>query len=288
MDIYLNSVIPLNNAKNQVPGQKSKPHGIASDNRGHFYVTDLTGCVRVFNDSADYMFLFAVGRPSPKDVGTVLHNGQLSAAGISISGENVFVGFALSYIPSFLENHAELLRRPPAFTGISIHKLDGSHVFTFHTACWPYDITASDKELFVTGQKSFEIMSPALAPEWTRRQVRSLSTPEPQSKLQIQGSCLSKSKELLLTNSYSSWLGYQKFNGIYRFSTSGAYLGCITDGATSDMRGLTTTPDEDAKLLVVTSTEVRVFRWYLQEHNQRNDKEDMLPQTPLPKIEKES
>ena len=226
----------------QLPGQISKPYGIAVDTRGYFYVTDLTGRVRVFDDNARYLFSFSVGFKSDEEV---------SAAGIAIAGENVIVGHVSTRTLSmFLQNKSP--------SRISVHKLDGSCFMTYPTDFWSLDITASDLDTFSTGNKCFEIIE---RDSWGKR-VRQLflSPPKPHLGFQIQGSCLTKSKELLLTNNYSSWLGYHRFDCIYRFTTSGTYLGCITEGATSDMRGLAT-DDKDEKLFVVSRTKVTVYRW---------------------------
>ena len=78
-------------------------------------------------------------------------------------------------------------------------------------------------------------------------------------KLHTRGVCLTSNNELMVVNGSST--ADEKFS-VFRYSMSGHYLGCITDGVKPESWGIHEgTIDGARKLFIVSKNTVSVFRW---------------------------
>ena len=197
-----------------------------------YYVTSRTKFVRVYDSDGRYLRQFHAVAPasSSKLLYTVHCLAQDKATGLLVLGA--------SYSRS---------------SCLSIHHTNGKHVNSIKIAIEPTFIAITSRSIFIVSShpdKLVHMVDPTSG--------RALVTLSPTDGVGLlwspSGICCSQFDDIYVANK-----AVDESRGVYRFSASGEYMGCVTTVVASPY-GLTLT-DDDHRMIVADYQSVKVFRF---------------------------
>ncbi|XP_072050086.1 uncharacterized protein [Amphiura filiformis] len=208
--------------------QKSYPWNVVVSTYGRIFTTQQTSHVNVCDTTGTFKYQFATR--SPSNVSCTAQNAEL--IGLAIDNQGcVFVG---EYTQQY----------------ISKHLLDGSHISSIKVPISPCYIAVPSQDHIIV---SSGWGGTAHILDTNGNIIHTLNPPPSVNTWNPCGICYTSDDEIYLANcAYGGGCG-----GIYRYSKSGQYLGCIIKHVEYPA-GLTLT-DDDNTLVVVEEKSVKVF-----------------------------
>ena len=207
--------------------QSTNAYSVAVNPAGQFYASPYNvKKICMFESDGQYRSQFAAISPS----------------GVASDAENSsLMGLAINHKDQLLVGETNKKY-------ISVHDLNGTHITSFKVSISPYYIaTTSFGNIIVSanGTKGVQIL------DSTGTLQHTIDNPTCVSSWNTTGVCCSTNDEICINN-------YGTPKGVYYFSSTGVYLGCITTDVKAP-RGVTLMP-EDHKIAVVDEDAVKIFR----------------------------
>ncbi|XP_072046443.1 E3 ubiquitin-protein ligase TRIM71-like [Amphiura filiformis] len=212
-------------------GQKSQPWNVVVSQDGRIFITHLVSHVNVYDQNGTYKYQFPTKSPS-----NVSSDAQ----------DTMLYGLAL-------DNQGCLLVGECRETYISKHRLDGSHVSSIAVTIQPSFIVVTSTGKLIVSNGSFALSPIAKVLDPTGNILHTLNRPSGVSSWWPFGICCTADDDIYIANCALASNGA----GIYCYSISGQYIGCITKELDYPT-GLALIENEN-KLLVVVNKRVKIF-----------------------------
>ncbi|XP_072045817.1 E3 ubiquitin-protein ligase TRIM71-like [Amphiura filiformis] len=211
-------------------GQKSRPWNVVVSQDGRIFITHMVSHVNVYDPNGTYKYRFPT--ESPSNVSSDAQDTELC-------------GLAL-------DNQGCLLVGEINQKYISKHRLDGSHVSSIKVSIPPgyIAVTSTDNLIVSNGNCSHPPIVQVVDP--TGNILHTLNPPSGVSLWYPFGICCT-ADDIYIAN----WQPARNGGGIYCYSISGQYMGCITQEVDWSA-GLALIENEN-KLLVVEEKKVKIF-----------------------------
>ena len=213
------------------PGQTSNPWDVCISKEGHFFVTDQTAYVKIFEPEGQYLRQFYT--KSPDGITSVMTESQLRGIVIDKKGYLLVGNSTQRYI--------------------SKHTLDGEQISCMKVTLPPGFLAMTPENQLIISPLStnpgVQIWDETGEPLTTIRAPPELDTWYPW------GVCCSDD-DIIYVNSYDT----DKKGGVYSFNVKGDYLGCVTTAVTC-AEGLAIAGEDDNRLLVAqyNGNKVKIF-----------------------------
>ncbi|XP_072016230.1 uncharacterized protein [Amphiura filiformis] len=205
-------------------GTTSHPWGVAvSPNQ--FYVTDLTGVVKIYSLEGQYLKQFPV--KSPDGTSSDTDGSRLHGLAIDNDGHLLVGNYTKRYI--------------------SKCKQDGTHISTIKVDIRPWFIVVTPIGRIVVSPGTSNAGVYVL--DQTGKHIHTIKAPKDAKSWYPTGVCCSDDGVIYI----ASWNSRDQ-GGIYRFTEDGEYLGCVTTDVTKAYGLAYTCDDGDDKLVVAQSS----------------------------------
>ncbi|XP_072045854.1 E3 ubiquitin-protein ligase TRIM71-like [Amphiura filiformis] len=209
--------------------QTSRPWNVVVSQDGRIFITHRVSNINVYDQNGAYKYRFPTKSPS-----NVSSDAQ----------DTMLCGLAL-------DNQGCLLVGEMKQKYISKHRLDGSHVSSIKVTITPGYIAVTSTDKLIVSNGGWSTTAQVLDP--TGNILQTLNRPSGVSLWCPFGICCTADDDIYIANHQPASNG----GGIYCYSISGQYMGCITKEVYRPA-GLTLIEDEN-KLLVVEEQRVKIF-----------------------------